>query len=107
MLTTKIVHFVKLSKCETDITIVFLLSRLSKKYMERPIQSTDEGVMSQEDALLLAVPTQVGSFDSRKFQQLLKLSESLEKPARVPGVIPTSGILTNVGSSDYRNFRQT
>ena len=30
MLTTKIVHFVKLSKCETDFTIAFLSSSWSK-----------------------------------------------------------------------------
>jgi hypothetical protein len=30
MLTTKIVYFVKLSKCETDFTIAFPLSRWSK-----------------------------------------------------------------------------
>jgi hypothetical protein len=33
MLTTKNVHFVKLSKCVTDFTIAFLSSRWSKKHI--------------------------------------------------------------------------
>jgi hypothetical protein len=33
ILTTKIVYFVKLSKYETDFTIVFLSSRWSKKHI--------------------------------------------------------------------------
>jgi hypothetical protein len=38
LLTTKNVHFMKLSKCVTDFTIAFLSSRWSKKtYMERSI----------------------------------------------------------------------
>jgi hypothetical protein len=48
MLTTKNVHFVKLSKCVTDFTIVFLSSRWLKTYMERPIWGPDEGVMPPE-----------------------------------------------------------
>jgi hypothetical protein len=44
MLTTKIVHFVKLSKCETDFTIAFLSLRWSKIYIERLIRSPNEGV---------------------------------------------------------------
>jgi hypothetical protein len=34
LLTTKIVHFVKLSKCGTDFTIAFLSSRWSKNIYE-------------------------------------------------------------------------
>jgi hypothetical protein len=45
MLTTKIAHFVKLSKCGMDFTIAFLSSRRSKTYIERLIRSPDEGIM--------------------------------------------------------------
>ena len=48
MLTTKNVHFVKLSKCEMDFTIAFLSLIRSKTYMEHLIQSSDEEVMPSE-----------------------------------------------------------
>ena len=72
-MTTKNVHFVKLSKCEMDFTIAFLSSRRSKTYMERLIRSPDEEVMPSERCLvvgssdpsrdfrLLEVPTGVGT----------------------------------------------
>jgi hypothetical protein len=44
LLTTKIVHFVKLSKYEMNFTIVFLIKMVKKTYMERLIRSPDEGV---------------------------------------------------------------
>jgi hypothetical protein len=48
----------------------------------------------REDAPLPEVPTQVG------------LPESLKKPARVPEVIPMSGVPTKVRSSDTWKFRR-
>ena len=41
-----------------------------KTYMERLIQSPDEGVMPRKDASLLEVLTQVGISDGRKFRQV-------------------------------------
>jgi hypothetical protein len=62
MLTTKIVHFVMLSKCGMDFTIAFLSTRRSKKYMEHLIRSLDEGVMPPERRSLIG-----GSDPSRDF----------------------------------------
>ena len=100
MLTTKNVHFVKLSKCETDFTVTFLSTRRSKTYMECLIRSPDEEVMPSERCLV------VGTSDCRKFRRVSGLPESLKKSARVSGVIPTSGVPTQVGTSNpSRDFR--
>jgi len=64
LLTTKIVHFMKLSKCGTNFTIAFISSRRSKTYVERLIQSPDEGVIPPERCSV------VGSSDpNRDFRQ--------------------------------------
>jgi len=45
MLTTKMVHFVKLSKCGMNFAVVFFLLRQTKTYIEHLIQCPDEEAM--------------------------------------------------------------
>ena len=59
----------------------------------------------RKDVSLSGVLTQVGTFDCWKFQRVLGLPGSLNKFARVSGVIPTLGVPTKVRSSDCREFR--
>ena len=88
-LTTKNVHFVKLSKCEMDFTIAFLSSRRSKN-----IYGTSNSKSGWRSYALGKMPC------CREFRPKSRLPGSLKKSARVSGVIPTSGVPTKVGSSD-------
>ena len=94
MLTTKNVHFVKLSKCETDFTVTFLSSRRSKTYMECLIRSPDEEVMPSERCL------GVGSSDTSRDFRLSEVPTCVET-SRKPEEI-CSGVwgYPYVGSSD-------
>jgi hypothetical protein len=80
---------------------VSLIEMVKKTYMEHPIRSPDKGVMPPERCSIAE-----SSDPSRKFWQLSELSGSLKKPARVPEVIPTSGVPTKVRSSDTQKFRR-
>ena len=68
-----------------------------KTYMERLIRSPDEEVMPSERCLV------VGTSDCQEFWRVSGLLGSLKKSARVSRVIPTSGVLTQVGTSDIPN----
>jgi hypothetical protein len=57
----------------------------------------------RKDAPLSGVPTQVGTSDCQKLRQVSGPPRSLKKLARVSGVIPTLGVLTQVGTSDRPN----
>ena len=89
MLTTKIVYFVKLSKYEMDYIIAFLSSRWSKNiYGASNLESGWRSYATRKIAPLLAVLTQVGSSDTRKFRQTSELSVSLKRPAGCLGLSP-------------------
>ena len=53
---------------------------------------------------LSGVPTQVGTSDYRKFRQVSRLSGSLKKPARVSGVIPTSGVSIRTVPNSWKTW---
>ena len=113
MLTTKNVHFVKLSKCETDFTIAFLSLRRSKNIYGMSNSKSDEEVMPSKRCLVVRssdpsrdfrlseVPTGVGTFGKPEEifpgvwgYPYVRSSDKSQK-------FRLSGVPTQVGTSDW------
>jgi hypothetical protein len=119
MLTTKIVHFVKLSKCETDFTIAFLSSRWLKNIygtsnLESRWRSYARGKMLHcrefrlsRDFRLSKVSTGVGTFGKPKetcsgvrgYPHIRSFIGNFDKGQK----FWLSGVLTQVRTSDIPN----
>ena len=114
MLTTKIIHFVKLSKCGTDFTIAFLSSRRSRNIYgmsnsESGWRSYALGKMPRcrEFRPKSGLPTVESSDMCRDFREAWRnlfgcLGLSLRREFRQKSEVPTVG-----SSNPSRDFRHT